>query len=469
MTLKDVKQESDRESLNKYTDEMELNEKHLTLIYDTVSEVIFLLAVEPDDRFRFMSVNRAFLDVTGLSREQVVGKKIEQVLPETAHALVISKYKEAITENKTVFWEEISTYPTGELVGAVTVTPVRTAGGVCTHLVGSVHDITEIRRVEEKLKKNTELLQSIMDSATKEIIVATDPEGIILSWNDGARRLLGYESKEVVGKESIRIFHTEEYLKSGRMDSNIKNMIATREPLEEEIIYVDKDGRSFPAYQIVTPRFGAEGEFLGTLGLTRDITERKQAEEKLNASEDKYSTLVEKGNDGIIIIQDFVVKFVNSRMIEFTGFTKDEVIGKPFYNFVSSEYKELVAERVKKRLNGEAIPNKYEIDIFSEDGSSIPVEINASLIEYEGRPADMAIIRDISERRQAEDKILKLNEELEHRVTERTAELERRNEELEQMNKVFIGREVRMAELKEQIAELEKDIESGKKAGDKTT
>ena len=149
MTLKDINQESDEGSPNKYTEEMELNEKHLSLIYDSVSEVIFLLAVEPDDRFRFMSVNQAFLDATGLSREQVVDKRIEEVLPETAHALVISKYKEAITENKTVFWEEISAHPTGERVGAVTVTPVRTAEGVCTHLAGTVHDLTERKQAEK--------------------------------------------------------------------------------------------------------------------------------------------------------------------------------------------------------------------------------------------------------------------------------------------------------------------------------
>ena len=153
MTLKDLNQESDKESLKKYTDEIELNEKHLSLIYDTLSDVVFLLAVEPDDRFRFVSVNRAFLDITGLSREQVVGKRIEQVLPKTAQAVVISKYKEAIVDNKTVFWEQASTFPTGEFVGAVAVTPVRNAQGVCAHLVGTVHDLTERKRAEEHYAK----------------------------------------------------------------------------------------------------------------------------------------------------------------------------------------------------------------------------------------------------------------------------------------------------------------------------
>ena len=148
-------------------------------------------------------------------------------------------------------------------------------------VVVTYEDISERKRVQERLEETTELLQSITDSATEEMIIATDPTGSILNWNEGARRLLGYEPEEVVGKESVRIFHTEEYLKSGIMDRNIKNMIATGKPLVEELTYVAKDGRAFPAQEIVTPRFGEGGEFIGMLGLCRDITERKRAEEEI--------------------------------------------------------------------------------------------------------------------------------------------------------------------------------------------
>ncbi|MCK4632283.1 MAG: PAS domain S-box protein, partial [candidate division Zixibacteria bacterium] len=129
-----------------------------------------------------------------------------------------------------------------------------------------------------KLRKTSEALQSIMDSATEEIIITTDQTGTILNWNEGARRLLGYEPEEVINKGSIRIFHTEEYLNSGVMERNLKCMITTGEPLEEEPTYVARGGRTFPVHQIVTPRFDKEGKFTGMLGMARDITERKRAE-----------------------------------------------------------------------------------------------------------------------------------------------------------------------------------------------
>jgi PAS domain S-box-containing protein len=147
---------------------MEASERRLSLIFDTVSDVIFLLSVEPEACYRFVSVNSTFMAVTGSTRDQVIGKRIEEVLPETAHALVLGKYKQAILENKTVRWEEVSAYPTGTLYGEAAVTPAWDSNGVCTHLIGSVHDITEIRRAEEEIRKlNQELEKRVVERTSQ--------------------------------------------------------------------------------------------------------------------------------------------------------------------------------------------------------------------------------------------------------------------------------------------------------------
>jgi PAS domain S-box-containing protein len=162
---------------------------------------------------------------------------------------------------------------------------IRDGNGNPLYIADIISDITDRKQAEKTLKQTTELLQSVMDSSIREIIIATNPTGIILSWNKGARNLLGYEPEEVVGKESIQLFHSEGYLKSGMMDSTIENMIATGEPIETELTYVAKDGKTFHALQIVTPRFDEDGEFIGMLGMSRDITERKAMESQLRQSE----------------------------------------------------------------------------------------------------------------------------------------------------------------------------------------
>src|SRR3989344_3096925 len=127
-----------------------------------------------------------------------------------------------------------------------------------------------------------------------------------------------------------------------------------------------------------------------------------KANKSLKTSEKKYSALVEKSNDGIVIIQDGLLKFVNLAVTKFTGFSKDEAINKSFINFGSPKNKGLVIERYKKRLLGEKVPNKYEIEIISKNGKNVSVEVNASIITHEGKWADMAILRETTERKETE-------------------------------------------------------------------
>jgi PAS domain S-box-containing protein len=154
---------------------------------------------------------------------------------------------------------------------------------------------------------------------------------------------------------------------------------------------------------------------------------RQQAEVALRESEEKHSNLVEHGNDGIIIIQDGILNYTNSKMIEMTGYSLEEAVGKPFSDFISPEHREMVIYKYKKRVAGKEASARYEFDIIAKDGRKINVETSASLIEYKGRPADMAIIRDITERKRAEQELEEKNKQLmaqQQELMEKTKEVE---------------------------------------------
>ena len=129
------------------------NQQRLASIYDTLRDVIFHLAVEPEGQFLFVSVNAAFLRVTGLSREAVVGKTVKEVIPEPSLTMVLEKYRQAVEKKATVSWEETSDYPSGRLTGEVSVAPVFDSNGRCSHLVGSVHDITDRKQAEAERER----------------------------------------------------------------------------------------------------------------------------------------------------------------------------------------------------------------------------------------------------------------------------------------------------------------------------
>ena len=138
-----------------------------------------------------------------------------------------------------------------------------------------------------------------------------------------------------------------------------------------------------------------------------NILFRKQGEEALKESEEKYSTIVEKGNDGICIVQDGIMTFANAVLREMLGIPKVEENYGLITDMVSPEYRELVSERYSKRMSGEDVPGKYELALLTREGDTIPVEINISRIEYSGKSATICFIRDMRERKKQEEKLRK--------------------------------------------------------------
>src|ERR1043165_435348 len=128
------------------------NQHHLSMLYDHVEDVLFQLRVDPEG-YRFVAVNPAFLAATGLQPPEVIGRLVQEVIPEPSRSLVLAKYAEAIRTNHTVRWEETTRYPTGIRQGDVAITPVTDAEGHLKYLIGSVRDVTEQRRMLEELRQ----------------------------------------------------------------------------------------------------------------------------------------------------------------------------------------------------------------------------------------------------------------------------------------------------------------------------
>src|SRR5262245_14697079 len=145
-----------------FSDLSTLNRRELSAIYEHVPGILFYVAVEPDGEFRFLSMSDTGLAAMGLTREQVAGARVRDVIPPSSCDLVLSHYRDAIRSGQTVRWREVSEYPAGRRVGEVAVTPLHDANGVATHLIGVVHDITEHERLKEALRQREERLAFLL-------------------------------------------------------------------------------------------------------------------------------------------------------------------------------------------------------------------------------------------------------------------------------------------------------------------
>jgi PAS domain S-box-containing protein len=138
------------------------------------------------------------------------------------------------------------------------------------------------------------------------------------------------------------------------------------------------------------------------LTFIREVMRRRRAEEALRESEEKYRLLIENATDAIFIAQDEVLKFANLKAEKMTGYSVEELTKIPFVDIIHPEDRDMVLERHMKRLKGEEIPSIYSFRILNRSGEELSVDLNAVLINWEGRPATLNFLRDITAQKRLE-------------------------------------------------------------------
>ncbi|MGE5400511.1 MAG: PAS domain S-box protein, partial [Ignavibacteriales bacterium] len=147
--------------------------------------------------------------------------------------------------------------------------------------------------------------------------------------------------------------------------------------------------------------------------LAREIAGHREAEHELRKSEQKYRLLVESANEAIVVIQDGMLRLVNPMTLTMTGYTQEEVAKIPFTEFIHPEEREQLAENHRKRLLGEAVPSHFVFRLLKKDGSIRWIYLNAVLIDWEGVPATLNFLTDITENKMAEEALEQSNQKLE--------------------------------------------------------
>jgi PAS domain S-box-containing protein len=157
-------------------------------------------------------------------------------------------------------------------------------------------------------------------------------------------------------------------------------------------------------------------------------------EKKLQESENMFRTIVENSHAGIFIIDGaFHITYANNRLAEILGYTQEEIVGKDFRYFLDEESKIMVADRYVRRRRGEDLPSRYEFSFFRQDGEKRRAELSSAVVkDFIGQTLTVGQMLDITDRKTAEEDLRKAHDELEMRVEERTAELQKTNAMLQE-------------------------------------
>jgi PAS domain S-box-containing protein len=380
-----------------------LEKKWLELTYDTVGDCLFLLSIEPEEIYRFVAANRTFLTVTGATAEQVIGKRIEEVIPAEAHPFVLAKYRQALLENTTVSWDEVSSYKTGKRVGEVKVSPLKDEATGATYLVGSVHDVTDRKLAEDALRASETELRALFAAMT-DVIFVIDRSGRHLKVAPTNPEILYRPPDSIIGKTLHEIFPTST---ADIFLEFVQTALSTQDQVSAEYS-LDIRGREMWFAATIAPMTEET-----VVWVARDITQYKEAAKALRESENLYRDTVENAND-IIYTLDLDGRYisVNPAGERITGYTRDEIRHMRFSDIIAPEYVQTVLERMEKKLeNGGA--TIYEVELITKNQNRVSVEVNSRLLEKGGTPvAVLGIARDITERKHAEDKLGLIEEQL---------------------------------------------------------
>ena len=272
---------------------------------------------------------------------------------------------------------------------------------------GLIQDITSRKRAEEALRESEKSWRDSFNSLD-DIMLIVNKDYTIEKINSKGLELFGKIEEEVIGEKCYRVIHGVD--KPGEF-CPFRETLETGKPASA----VDRYEEAFNKYFSIKsfPIVNEVGETVGFVDLMTDITEKKRTEEARRESEEKYKTLVESSLTGIFIHQDGKYVFVNDRFAEIHSYKSEELLGKEYLTLIHPDERETAAQIVSKRLNGEAVPERYEVQRLRKDGKTIWCEMMATRTEYGGRPAITGNIIEITKRKRAEEALRKSEQEKE--------------------------------------------------------
>ncbi len=301
--------------------------------------------------------------------------------------------------------------------------PVRDAEGRVYRVAGIATDITErLRTVERQRQINAELderVRMLIDTAN-DAVLTIDQGSVILDWNAKAEQMFGWSAGEALGRILTELIVPGQH--RARHHHGLARFLAGEDlgtggilNRRVETTALHRDGREFDVELSVWPvKTGAGWTFSSFI---RDISERKRTEEALRSSEERYRAVVENANEGIIVTQDGKIRFGNSKAFTLTDRTPEEAMATPFIEMIHPDDRARVYGNYLRRMRGEPVENNYTFRVITPRGEVMWLQISAVSIDWEGKPATLNFLSDVTRQ-------VLLQENLKQTLAEREAVLE---------------------------------------------
>ncbi len=406
---------------------MKQSEQWLRTIFEASHEGILV-----EDNEKILYVNKSYLQMFGYDDpEELIGQHISVVVsPEDAERLLEFGRSRLRGEQPPSEYEFKGKRKDGS---AIDLEASVSASNVADnkYITTMIRDITGRKRQEDSLLELTRQLERQSNvfnttlSSITDFAYIFDRDGRFIYANQPLLDLWGLRLDEAVGKNFFDLQYPDDL--ALQLQQQIQQVFDTGQALRDETPYTSPTGAEGFYEYIFTPVKASDGTVEVVAGSTRDYTERRRVETALRESENKYRLLMEQASDGIHTY-DMQGNFIeiNSKLCEMLGYTSEELLRLNVRDLIPAEDLAVDPIRFDELRAGKTLLNERRLR--RKDGALLPVEISGKMIR-DG--VLQAIIRDITKRKRAEESLMKLNEQLEQRVAERTVELVEMNASLQ--------------------------------------
>lgn len=388
---------------------------------DAFEHCTYGIAIGDPVSYRIVVCNSAFAALQKARIEDVVGSSILSLYAPADHDLVRHNATRSDQIGHARFEANMVQRDSSVLPVQVDLVSVRGDEGDLLYRVATVQDISERKRAEERVNFQSNILQHIHDA-----VIISDKDFVISGWNSAAEEMYGWEAEEVLNKKGEEILKTEFFNKT--RTQAIQELKDTGE-FSAEVSQLRKDGSRIIVETRSVAIYGKNGEAATFVSVNRDITERKKAEKELAYQANIFTYL----NDAVVTTdENFIITSWNSAAERIYGWKAEEVVGRKAAEILQTEFSGPTRQEMTQRLleYGEF---SAEVTQVCKDGRKIYTDVRTVAVRNEdGKLSNViSVNRDITERKKSEEQVRQLNERLEQRVIERTAQLHAANKELE--------------------------------------
>ncbi len=358
---------------------------------------------------RLIYANESYALMHGYTVDKLIGQNLFTLYPEDQREFM-TKRRNKIIETGSAVGELIRIKKDGTTFPTLSVaTLVKGDEGRPLYIASSHFDLTRRKQAEEALRESEGKFSRAFHSNPHPMSIVTLDEGRYLDVNNSYVRTFGFSREELMGRTTVEMGITKSSEVRMRMLQILEETQGVKN-LEVEL-YTKLELKVDALLSASKIEIGGETCLLSVIN---DITGRKQAEEALRESEERYRALLELGErigEAVVMLQDDergagMHVYASDEWSRITGYSKKELYNMSMFDLIHESDREKALERHERRMLGEVLPGLYETTIVRKDGTEVPVEATYAYSSYKGKPANVGYIRDISERKKMEEQLI---------------------------------------------------------------